>query len=90
MKVIVLDSRDNVATAAEDLATGSAVSVADHTFDVRNDIPRGHKIALAAMQRGQDVIRYGEIIGSATADVAIGEHVHTHNLISKRIPGRDA
>ncbi|MGV0807964.1 UxaA family hydrolase [Mycolicibacterium setense] len=87
MKLVLLDPRDNVATAADDLHIGVTASAGDITIEVRNDIPRGHKIALKSIPIGANVIRYGEIIGSATAEVAAGEHVHVHNLISNRLPG---
>jgi altronate hydrolase len=43
-------------------------------------IPPGHKVALCAIQPGQEVLRYGQVIGRASAPIAPGEHVHTHNL----------
>lgn len=87
MKLVILDQRDNVATAAVDLDAGANAAAGEVVVEVRNPIPRGHKIALRAIIQGEDVIRYGEVIGAATADVAVGEHVHVHNLISKRLPG---
>src|SRR5207244_5154199 len=44
------------------------------------DIKPGHKIARRAVGRGRPVRRYGQVIGFATQDIAVGEHVHTHNL----------
>ena len=43
-------------------------------------VPPGHKIATRAIAKGQPVRRYDQIIGTATADIAPGQHVHTHNL----------
>ena len=40
----------------------------------------GHKYARVPIKAGEAVIKYGEVIGYATQDIAIGEHVHTHNL----------
>lgn len=40
----------------------------------------GHKHARVPIRAGEAVIKYGEVIGRATADIAVGEHVHTHNL----------
>lgn len=48
----------------------------------RGDIPTGHKFALRDIAKGEYVIKYGEIIGRATADIRAGEWVHTHNLAS--------
>jgi altronate dehydratase len=87
MRLVILDPRDNVATAADNLHVGGTATTGDISVEIRDDIPRGHKIALQPIPLGANVIRYGEIIGSATADVAIGQHVHVHNLISNRLPG---
>ena len=46
------------------------------------DIPRGHKVALTDIKKGERVIKYGESIGEATCDIKKGDWVHTHNLKS--------
>jgi (2R)-sulfolactate sulfo-lyase subunit alpha len=48
------------------------------------DTPIGHKIALADIAEGQDVIKYGQVIGRLVAPVKAGDHVHTHNLKTRR------
>ncbi|WP_373960736.1 SAF domain-containing protein, partial [Paracoccus sp. PAMC 22219] len=48
----------------------------------RGVAPAGHKIARAAIARGAAVVKYGQIIGYATCDIAAGDHVHSHNLPS--------
>lgn len=50
----------------------------------RQDIPVGHKVALKAMKSGDTIIKYGEDIGRLVADVNAGDHVHVHNLKTKR------
>ena len=47
-------------------------------------MPIGHKIALADLKNGDTAIKYGEDIGRFVADVKSGEHVHVHNLKTKR------
>jgi (2R)-sulfolactate sulfo-lyase subunit alpha len=47
-------------------------------------IPIGHKIALTDIKNGDTVWKYGQDIGKAVADIAKGEHVHVHNLKTKR------
>ena len=47
-------------------------------------IPIGHKVALVDIKKGDTVWKYGQDIGKAVADVAKGEHVHVHNLKTKR------
>lgn len=70
---------DNVATAIADLAVGDAL-FADTDLRTAVAVGRGHKIALAPIARGEAVIKYGFPIGTATADIAPGDHVHSHNL----------
>lgn len=52
------------------------------TLTGTGDIPAGHKLALQAIPAGEYVIKYGQIIGRATRDIAPGEWVHTHNVAS--------
>lgn len=47
-----------------------------------NKIPAGHKFALSDINKGEYVIKYGEIIGRATDDIKKGDWVHTHNVKS--------
>ncbi|HWV61286.1 MAG TPA: UxaA family hydrolase, partial [Sphingopyxis sp.] len=70
---------DNVATAIGDIAAGEAV-FGDSGARASVAVERGHKIALAPIARGGAVVKYGFPIGTATADIAPGEHVHSHNL----------
>lgn len=50
----------------------------------KSSIPIGHKVALKALKKGDTVIKYGEDIGRMVADAGVGEHVHVHNLKTKR------
>jgi altronate dehydratase len=88
--VLVLSPGDEVAVALRDLGSGETIEVADRALRVRDPIPAGHKLALGAIGRGALVHKYGEPIGRATGDIAAGEHVHVHNLVSARLPGQDA
>ncbi|HZT24574.1 MAG TPA: UxaA family hydrolase [Pseudolabrys sp.] len=47
-------------------------------------IPIGHKVALVDIKKGDTVWKYGQDIGKAIADIGKGEHVHVHNLKTKR------
>ncbi len=74
----------------EDLKAGTdmlcLVTENDTTFKLKanNDIPIGHKVALADIKAGDTIFKYGEDIGKAIADIAKGEHVHVHNVKTKR------
>lgn len=54
------------------------------TFKVLDDIPIGHKIALKDLNPGDGVIKYGIDIGKVVAPIKKGEHVHIHNLKTRR------
>lgn len=87
---LVHDHRDNVGVAVGDIKAGQAVQ--GHSLDdgaafqvgALQDIPLGHKIALKDMKKGDTAIKYGEDIGKVVADIRRGEHVHVHNLKTKR------
>ena len=87
-RAIVMNEKDNTATAVEALEAGSAVVVSiggkEMSVAVRHKIPFGHKFALREIEPGDPVIKYGETIGYATKPIAGGEHVHVHNLESGR------
>jgi altronate hydrolase len=69
-----------VATLLADAATGEAVVADGVQLTAAMAIPRGHKIALAAIAPGEAVIKYGFPIGRATAAIAVGGHVHSDNV----------
>jgi altronate hydrolase len=73
---IHLHPRDNVAIARVPVSEGMAV----RGVTSRSPIPAGHKIAVRAIAPGENVIRYGQIIGRAKTQIEPGDHVHTHNL----------
>jgi altronate dehydratase small subunit len=91
-KVIVINEKDNVATALEPLRAGTEVSVevGGHIEEITllSDIPMGHKFASRNIEKGGSVIKYGEPIGESTAEIARGEHVHVHNVVSQPPGGR--
>lgn len=75
---IRLQADDNVVIALKDLSAGDMVDGLD--APLAQAIPRGHKIASAFIPKDAYVIRYGQIIGQAKEDIAVGAHVHVHNL----------
>src|SRR5690242_19666607 len=74
--------QDDVLVALRDLQPGETVRSASEAVVARAPVPRGHKIAAAAIAAGSLVRKYGWPIGRATRDIAQGEHVHTHNLVT--------
>ena len=78
----MLNPMDNVAAALTDLAAGEEVTVSEgRAITLRDDVPLGHKFAIAPIASGADILKYGLSIGPSTRDIAVGEHVHTHNVL---------
>ena len=88
---IVIKRQDNVATAIRDIEENktATVGIEDETLTVRvtQPIPLGHKLALRRIRSGEDILKYGAVIGRATTDIRVGEHVHVHNVESTRARG---
>lgn len=89
---VLLHERDNILVCSQSAPAGSVTEIDGHPIMLAEDIPLGHKIARKPIARGEKVLRYGIAIGSMSADVAAGAHVHSHNLQSDYIPahGRNA
>jgi hypothetical protein len=83
-RAIVISAADNVATALETLEAGQRLQVGAASVTLAEVIPRGHKFAMVAIGAGEKVMKYGSAIGNASADIAPGTHVHTHNVASTR------
>ena len=81
---LVISDLDNVATALEPLEAGRRVDAGGRAIVALEAIPSGHKIALVDIGVGSAVVKYGSAIGTATAAIRAGAHVHTHNVSSSR------
>ena len=76
-QTVRLNSADNVIVARSDFPTGFVISGENVTTN--GDVPAGHKVATLAIASGEAIRKYDQIIGFASADIAVGDHVHTHN-----------
>jgi (2R)-sulfolactate sulfo-lyase subunit alpha len=89
-KFLVHRTGDHVGVAVEDIQPGEEVEgiCMDTERSVRvvarDPIPLGHKIALADLAEGAEVIEYGVRIGLTRSPVRAGQHVHVHNIKSAR------
>lgn len=78
--LILMDPRDNVAVTRVRLSAGRKLRAGDCEIITIEEIPAGHKIAIAGIPAGGKVLRYGEAIGLASAPILPGAHVHTGNI----------
>ncbi|AMP02778.1 UxaA family hydrolase [Collimonas pratensis] len=84
--VLLMSAQDNCLIARSALHAGDVVPIDGEQVLLTQDIGLGHKLARRALMIGDKVLRYGAPIGSVTHPIAIGEHIHTHNLESDYIP----
>lgn len=77
---IKIHKKDNVVVAIQEIAKGETVLVDDREIIAAENIPAGHKMAISVIAKGDEVIKYGNPIGIAKEDVALGSWLHTHNV----------
>jgi len=90
IQFLIHDKGDTVGVATVDIKAGQTAE--GRTMDTHEsvkikalqDIPLGHKIALKDHRKDGSVIKYNNDIGRVVADIKAGEHVHIHNLKTKR------
>jgi altronate hydrolase len=75
--LLALGADDDVAIALAPLTPGTPVA---EGLTAASAVPRGHKLALRDLPTGALVRKYGHVIGSTSAPIRAGEHVHTHNM----------
>jgi len=86
-----IHTRDNVATVIVDVEASEEVEVVSLQGDViskmtlKEKIISGHKLAIIPCNKGEKIIKYGEIIGVASDAISPGDWVHTHNVDSDRM-----
>jgi len=89
-RAFVLNAGDNVATLVDPAKPGEAVALVgagSGSVVSTAAIAFGHKVATRAIGKGQQIIKYGKVIGQATHSIAVGEHVHVHNVEALRARG---
>ena len=90
IQFLVHEKADTVGVATVDIKAGEVAKGlymdSQEPVEVKalNDIPLGHKIAMKDHAVGEAVIKYGADIGKVVAEIKKGQHVHIHNLKTKR------
>lgn len=85
-RLLLTVPEDNCLIVCARLAAGEAVLIEGQTVTLPQPIAIGHKLARRDIQKGEKILRYGAVIGSAIVDIARGDHIHTHNLESDYLP----
>lgn len=81
-KYIIIDSKDNCATALEDIPQDAKIDLIDKIIKINHKISLGHKFATKNIKKDNYIFKYGEIIGVSTENISEGDWVHTHNITS--------
>lgn len=76
---IKINPKDNVLIALRDYKKGEHIFLENIDLELKEDIGRGHKIALCSIKTDENIIKYGMPIGHALSDIQKGEWVHVHN-----------
>lgn len=85
VNALLMDEKDNVVTCVEEIQVGKEVVYACGnevcTVTAQEKIPYCHKIAIENLEQGQNVVKYGELIGKTCEKIEKGHWV-SHNNIS--------
>lgn len=83
---IILNQRDNVATAVCEIKKNTVLYIQEikKKIRIRQETPFGHKFSLEQIPKNKEILKYGEVIGKSTREIKEGEHVHIHNVMDPR------
>lgn len=90
IQFLIHEKADTIGVATVDIkagetATGLYMDTQENIeVEILSDIPLGHKVALGDHKVDESVIKYGHDIGRVVADIDKGQHVHVHNLKTRR------
>jgi len=90
VEFLMHNEKDDVGVAVVDITAGGKVTGktldtgVEHEVEAISDIPLSHKIALRDFAVGDTVTKYGQDIGKVVEAIKAGEHVHVHNVKTKR------
>lgn len=79
-KCIVINPRDSIAVALQDLKKGEILNINGRSLELINDIPIRHKFAIKSIAKGESIIKYGFSIGTASREIPPGDRVHVDEV----------
>tara|TARA_A100001035_G_C27487929_1_gene366217 strand:+ start:324 stop:608 length:285 start_codon:yes stop_codon:yes gene_type:complete len=89
--IIIHDQKDNVGvvvvekvTPKQDCTCWIMENDSSSSIQSINEIPLGHKIAMSDLKEGDTILKYGQDIGKVVKSIKKGEHVHVHNVKTKK------
>lgn len=85
-RLLELSDSDNVLVALTCLRAGDTVHLQGGPVCLSTPVALAHKLASRPIAAGEKIVKYGACIGTATRNIAAGEHVHVHNVASDYTP----
>jgi len=89
--IIIHDEKDNVGVVVIEKITPNQeyncwIMENDKSTKIqsKNEINLGHKIAMVDLNIGDTILKYGHDIGKVVKSIKKGEHVHVHNVKTKK------
>ena len=90
-EVIIHDEKDNVGVVVIEKISPNQecncwIMENDKSAKIQSisEIPLGHKIAMTDLKEGDTILKYGHDIGKVVKNIKKGEHVHVHNVKTKK------
>lgn len=84
--LILLHPEDNIASLTRSVEGTASLEINGQKVTVSKPLGLGHKIAIRDLAEGEKIIKWGAPIGSAKEAIALGDHVHLHNMKSDYLP----
>lgn len=85
-KLILLNPKDNVFIVRKSIEATDHVVINGKFLSFEMGIGLGHKVAAKDIRKGEQIIKYGIPISSATQNIPMGTHIHMHNMKSNYLP----
>ncbi|WP_323796384.1 UxaA family hydrolase [Nisaea sp.] len=85
-RLLLLNEDDNVLVLRQGIAAGERFDIEPGHVKTDRSLNLGHKVARRAISEGEEILKYGAVIGVATMPIEAGGHVHVHNVRSNYTP----
>lgn len=85
-RLLLLNEEDNVLVLRRGIAAGEQIDIEAGKVETDRNLNLGHKVARRAISEGEEILKYGAVIGVATTPIKAGGHVHVHNVRSNYTP----
>lgn len=85
-RLLLLNPDDNVLVLRRGIAAGERVDLGTGEAETDRSLDLGHKLARRVIGEGEEILKYGAVIGVALEQIPAGAHVHVHNVRSNYTP----